>query len=55
MEYDYGVDLVLFTYDDNGEIENGQIFVQFKATDHLNVLGNRLTIAFPVARTDLEM
>jgi len=25
VEYDYGFDLVIFTYDANGEIENGQI------------------------------
>lgn len=29
---DYGIDLIIFTYDANGEIENGQIFVQLLVT-----------------------
>ena len=37
VEHDYGIDLVLFTYDANGEIENGQVYLQLKATDNLRV------------------
>ncbi|KAB8315054.1 DUF4365 domain-containing protein [Tolypothrix campylonemoides VB511288] len=55
MEYDYGFDLVIFTYDNNGEIENGQIYVQLKATDSLKVLANQETVTFPIARSDLEL
>jgi len=32
---DYGYDLVLFTYDDLGYIENGQIYIQMKASDSI--------------------
>jgi hypothetical protein len=55
VEYDYGFDLVIFTYDANGEIENGQIYVQLKATDSLRILADQQTIAFPVKRSDLEL
>ena len=55
VEHDYGIDLILFTYDDNGEIENGQIFIQLKATDSLRVLGDQETISFSVERSDLEL
>jgi hypothetical protein len=54
IEHDYGVDLVIFTYDANGEIENGQIYVQLKATDHLSRLADS-TISFPLKRSDLEL
>jgi hypothetical protein len=33
--HDYGFDLVLHTYDNNGECENGDVRIQVKATDHL--------------------
>lgn len=55
VEYDYGTDLVIFTYNEAGEIENGQIFVQLKATDSLKVLADRETVAFPIERSDLEL
>ncbi len=35
---DYGYDFVLYTYDQNGEAENGEIFIQIKATDTLPLL-----------------
>jgi len=55
VEHDYGIDLVLFTYDANGEIENGQVYIQLKATDNLRVLADRETISFSVERSDLEL
>ena len=55
VQHDYGIDLVLFTYSGDGEIEPGQVYVQLKATDNLNVLQDRQTIAFPVKRSDLEL
>jgi hypothetical protein len=53
IEHDYGVDLMLFTYNADGEIENGHILVQLKATDDLKMLLDQQTIAFPVKRADL--
>ena len=32
-EQDYGVDLVVFTHDNNGYVERGNIYIQLKATD----------------------
>ena len=32
--HDYGIDLVILTYDPQGNVENGEILVQLKATDH---------------------
>ncbi len=55
IEHDYGIDLVLFTYDANGEIENGQVFIQLKATDSLRVLADQRTVSFSVERSDLEL
>lgn len=55
IEHDYGIDLVMFTYDASGEIENGQVFIQLKATDNLNILADQRTIAFSLRRSDLEL
>jgi hypothetical protein len=54
IEYDYGFDLVMFTYDTNGEIENGQIYLQLKAKDSLRILADKETIAFTLERSDIE-
>ncbi len=55
IEYDYGYDLVIFTYNTQGEIENGQIYIQLKATDSLSILADQKTITFTLARSDLEL
>ncbi|MBU7587354.1 MAG: DUF4365 domain-containing protein [Nostoc sp. TH1S01] len=55
IEYDYGFDLVMFTYDANGEIENGQIYLQIKARDSLRILASQETIAFTLKRSDIEL
>jgi hypothetical protein len=31
--HDYGMDLVLYTYSDQGEVEPGEIYLQLKATE----------------------
>lgn len=54
IEHDYGIDLFLFTYDSNGECENGAIRLQVKATDHLNVLADRRTISFRLDLRDIR-
>jgi hypothetical protein len=55
IEHDYGFDLIIFTYNVNSEIENGQIYLQLKATDSLKTLADQETIAFILARSDLEL
>ena len=54
MIHDYGIDLLLFTYNRDGEIEEGQVFLQLKATDHLKVLADDASITVRVAKTDLR-
>ncbi|NES23183.1 MAG: DUF4365 domain-containing protein [Symploca sp. SIO3E6] len=55
IEYDYGFDLIIFTYSANGEIENGQIYLQLKATDTLTRVYGQSTIAFSLQKSDLEL
>jgi Domain of unknown function (DUF4365) len=55
VEHDYGVDLVIFTYDADGEIENGLIYIQLKATDRLSVLADGSAVVFSLKRADLEL
>jgi hypothetical protein len=51
--HDYGIDLILFTYDEQGECEPGNVFLQLKATDRLKLISSGLKIAFPLDRADL--
>lgn len=55
IEYDYGFDLIIFTYDPTGEIENGQIYVQIKAPELLKIPEGQITIPFSLQRADLEL
>lgn len=34
VQHDYGLDLMVFTYTARGDVENGVIWMQMKATDH---------------------
>jgi len=52
---DYGIDLVLTTYDDDGQVETGHVMLQVKATDHLRVLADGDTVALRLQRADLEL
>jgi hypothetical protein len=54
FEHDYGIDLALYTYSPEGEVENGAIYLQLKATDELQTLKGEQTIALEVERADLE-
>jgi Domain of unknown function (DUF4365) len=51
--HDYGIDLVLFTYDSTGEVENGEVLIQLKATDHLKTASGGQQVTFRVDRADL--
>jgi hypothetical protein len=50
---DYGYDLLLSTYDNNGEPENGEVYIQVKSTDALPLLKDGATISWRLHRTDL--
>lgn len=51
---DYGLDLILFTYTEAGELEDGGIFLQVKATEELTFLKRENCAAFRVARSDVR-
>ena len=48
VEHDYGTDLLMFTFDTNGEFENGHVQIQVKATDQPRYHDDTPTIACPV-------
>jgi hypothetical protein len=52
--HDYGIDLTLLTYDPEGNVENGQILVQWKATDHLKLVARGQLVACRIERADLR-
>jgi hypothetical protein len=53
-QHDYGIDLVLNTYNSKGEIETGLILVQVKATDRLKRLATDSAIRVRLERTHLN-
>ena len=52
--HDYGIDLLMFTYNDDGEIENGHVEIQIKSTDKLTMLKTASAIAFKVEVAHLK-
>jgi Domain of unknown function (DUF4365) len=54
MVTDYGIDLLMLTYSNEGEVESGQVLFQVKATDSLRTLGHEVTIACRVEVADLK-
>jgi Domain of unknown function (DUF4365) len=56
FEADYGYDAQLHTYTDEGEYENGTVYIQLKATDNLEPYRLKSgTLSFPLDRRDLEL
>lgn len=51
---DYGIDLILFTYDAQGEVENGWITLQLKATDKISLIQDNAVVSFSVEKAHLE-
>jgi hypothetical protein len=52
--HDYGIDLVITTYNQRGDVENGEILVQLKATDHLKRVSRGQMVACRIERADLR-
>ena len=48
FENDYGYDLQVYTFNSNGEYENGVIYVQLKATDKLKLSGENPVYDFDI-------
>src|SRR3990172_9938233 len=53
-ERDYGVDVTMFHFAKNGEIENGEVRIQLKSTDRLKIIKRGTTITYPVKTGDLH-
>lgn len=53
MVHDYGVDLEVFTFNRQGEIEEGKILVQVKASDRLRIQSGKTDFPQRIARADL--
>lgn len=53
-ERDYGVDVTMFHFSQTGEIENGEVRFQLKATESLRVIKNGTLISFPIGTGDLH-
>ena len=53
MHSDYGYDLVMSTFNAMGEIEEGIVFFQVKATDDLPLLADGRIVSWGVNRRDL--
>ena len=51
---DYGIDLRVYTFDQNGEVENGELQFRLKATDRLKLVSRGQMIAVGVERADLQ-
>ena len=52
---DYGYDLFMTTYSPGGEVQEGWVYFQVKATARLPILRDRKTISWPVSRRDLRL
>ncbi|MEZ6110195.1 MAG: DUF4365 domain-containing protein [Pirellulaceae bacterium] len=54
-ERDYGVDVTMFHFADDGTIENGEVRFQLKATDSLRVTLNGAEISLSIKTGDLHL
>jgi hypothetical protein len=51
--YDYGIDLELLTFNRKGEIDEGHILLQLKASDRLRLRPGQVEFPFRIERKDL--
>jgi hypothetical protein len=55
LERDYGYDLLVFTYDEQGYVEPGFLFLQFKAAEALRAVGSDYVFDLDVRDYNLWM
>ena len=53
VAHDYGIDLLLTTYDRRGVVQNGYVAFQLKATDSPHVVANGSAVAYALDTRDL--
>jgi hypothetical protein len=51
--HDYGLDLALFTFDQQGYLESGVVWLQLKATDHLKRARDGNSVLIRLERRDV--
>lgn len=51
---DYGVDVTMFHFADDGTIENGEVRFQLKATNNLNLIRRGTEISIPIKTGDIH-
>lgn len=52
---DYGYDGTIVTFSPNGEVDNGIIYVQLKATDSIRIHGSSPSVLFRISKKDLDL
>jgi len=52
---DYGYDVIVNTFDDQGYAESGEIRIQLKASDNHNYIKNKTFISFGITRKHYEL
>jgi hypothetical protein len=50
---DYGLDLAIFTFDESGFLENGVVWMQLKATDHVKESRDGKNVLVRIERRDI--
>ena len=55
IEDDYGYDLEIYTYNKNGEIENGLVYLQLKSTDNITRYERKKGFSYPIEKAHLEI
>ncbi|MFI5387310.1 MAG: DUF4365 domain-containing protein [Fimbriimonadales bacterium] len=55
IQHDYGYDVFMTTYNPNGEIQQGWVYFQVKATSRLPLLKDGKTISWTISRRDLKL
>jgi hypothetical protein len=53
--HDYGIDLEMTTFSKQGEIDEGKVFMQLKASDRLQLRPHQDAFSFRVERSDLVL
>ena len=53
VTHDYGIDVLLFTYNSAGEIENGHVEIQVKATEHPRYVDGGESLAIRIQAADI--
>ncbi|MEM7537632.1 MAG: DUF4365 domain-containing protein [Chloroflexota bacterium] len=53
-EYDYGIDLNLYTYSKTGDVENASIYIQVKSSENPRYLKDGQHVSFTISKKDLD-